>query len=153
MVRRDVQVLAVRSHYLAWGVSGLAKLVFPTSNPFILDRRLLAVGQLVLVMFYEESNCEHITAQGLVASTLAGSADDARKEGAMTLVQSDWTVTRYVAWAAATGSTISKTTATLPMIPETGTLATFIITTPRRETFPAVGVTAVTKVTALSPLK
>ena len=153
MARRNIQVLAVRAHYLAWGASGLAKLVVPTSNPFILNRRLLTVGKLVLVAFDEESNSEHITARGLVASTLAGSADDAWKEGATTLVWLDWTVTRCVAWAAATGSTIAKTTATLPMIPETRTLATFIITTPRGGTSTAVGVAAVPKVTALSPLK
>jgi len=88
-----------------------------------------------------------------MASMLAGSADDARKEGATTLVWSDWTVTRCVAWAAATRSTITKTTATLPMIPETRPLATFIITTPRGGTSTAVGVVAVPKVTVLSPLK
>jgi hypothetical protein len=153
MARRNIQVLAVRAHYLAWGASGLVKLVVPTSNPFILNRRLLTVGKLVLVTFYKESNGEHITARGLVASTLAGSADDARKKGATTLVRSDWTVTRCVAWVAATGSTITKMTATLPMIPETRTLATFIITTPRRGTCTAVGIAAVSKVTALSLLK
>jgi hypothetical protein len=84
---------------------------------------------------------------------LAGGADDARKEGATTLVRSDWTVTRYVARAAASGSSISKTTATLPVITETGTLATVIITTPRRGTLTAVGVAAVAKIPALSPLK
>ena len=69
------------------------------------------------------------------------------------MVRSDWTVTRCVAWTAATGSTIAKTTATLPMIPETRTLATVIITTPRRGGCTAVGVAAVSKVTALSRLK
>ena len=153
MVRRNIQVLAVRAHYLAWGASGLAKLVVPTSNPFILNRRLLTVGKLVLVAFDEESNSEHITARGLVASTLAGSADDARKEGATTLVRSDWAVTWYVTRATASGASISRTTATLPKIPETETLSTVMITTPRRGTLMAVGIAAVTKIPVLSPLK
>lgn len=88
-----------------------------------------------------------------MTSALAGGADDTRKEGASTLVRSDWAVTWYVTRAAASGASISRTTAAMPKISETETLSTVMITTPRRETLMAVGIAAVTKIPVLSPLK